>query len=271
MRIDKENKFWLNPSIPFKLGCKLLNKESKKILIQNPENLWTENLFEFLEHNLNDQAYISFPCFSLDQFHSNSIDLIKNMTYEELCDEVFNKSGYSEKEGESCWYNHSIYAKKYFHFAGAITRGNLNKLGGLPFNNELAYGIGWDDNFFVSQVSKLGIDMIIPERPVVLHQYHYQSGQFKNHPNVHNLYNKNAELFYKTINEKLPTEGDTNNMFKSKLICDQPTESGNTIKAGTLCDKCFDILPDFINGQENMAKFLTPDGILFTTSCHNVI
>ena len=99
-----------------------------------------------------------------------------------LSEEV-NKQAFFDVLPQQCnviydgWDNHSVYNPTYYHFCAAITRGNLDKLGG--FDERYANGIAYDDNEFVERIKRLDISMEIPLEVSVFHQWHSKAEHLK--------------------------------------------------------------------------------------------
>jgi len=93
------------------------------------------------------------------------------------------------------WYQHSKYRPVGYHFTSAIFKTKLDEIGG--FDEEYAYGIGYDDDDFLRNVVKK-CNLKFYDDPFVIHQYHYKdtiSEEFKK--NYTELVNKNRNIFYR--------------------------------------------------------------------------
>lgn len=168
IRLEKENKWYVNSCIPFNIGFSQVKGD--KIIIQNPECFHADSILEYVENNLVDNHYLSFGCYSLDKTSTDG-------------DQVFLENGYLENliyqnnrapiyDGDLGWYNNSIHRSKAYHFCSALTTNDLFDLGG--FDERFAKGIGYDDDEFVWRVKrKMKIDFI--DDHIVLHQNHYTS------------------------------------------------------------------------------------------------
>lgn len=96
------------------------------------------------------------------------------------------------------WYNHSKYNPVHYHFCSAITKKNMDLLGG--FDERFAMGIGYEDNELVDRVNKLGLNKIIIDDVSVIHQWHEKVFDLIN-PEHLELYKKNANLYDMTRKE----------------------------------------------------------------------
>lgn len=180
--IRMSNKTWFNSSVPFNTGFRFaLTRNPEIIILQNAECYHAGDILGYAEDNLTDKNVISFPCYSLSKDDT-------------LPPERMNNRGASF-DGESAWYNHPAYRPVGYHFCMAITADNLRKLNG--FDERFAYGIGYDDNYFLQQIKNMGLVIDIPYEPFVFHQWHYT-----NKNNDSTLIGKNKELYHSLLESK---------------------------------------------------------------------
>ena len=99
------------------------------------------------------------------------------------------------------WYNHPLYRPVYYNFCSAITKKNMNLLGG--FDERYAMGIARDDVEFVDRITRLGLKKEIPTEVSVIHQWHSKVEHF-HEGNYHGNIKKN-----KIIYELLTTKEDS--------------------------------------------------------------
>lgn len=168
LKIISLNQLWgtkthYNPCVAYNVGFR--HASGNKIILQNPECFHAGDILDYVESNLAEGRYITFNCYALD---------IED-TY------TLHRGGYisfslTEIAGstKSCWYNHHILRPVAYHFASAITRSDLDKLGG--FDEAFANGVGFDDDEFLHRIRHgLGLPVEIVENPMVLHQWHENS------------------------------------------------------------------------------------------------
>lgn len=161
IRIEPKNKCWVNPCIPYNIG---FNKAiGDKIIIQNPECSHIGDIVGYVENNLTDQNYLTFSCKAFDQ------------------------SGRFKM-----WYNHPTINPTNLHFCSAITKKNLDLLGG--FDERYADGMCYDDNEFLHRVKRLGLKIECIEIPYVKHQWHSKEEHLKN-PKYKELNARNKAIF----------------------------------------------------------------------------
>ena len=133
-----------------------LKNNPDKIIIQHAEIFHNGDVISYSDR-VTDKIYISFACYSLGagEFSDNFTINNKCMTF----------------DGESAWYNHPVYRPRYTHFCAAITAENLRKLNG--FDERFCNGIWFDDDYFLLQIRRLGLEVELCTEPFVLHQHHW--------------------------------------------------------------------------------------------------
>ncbi len=133
-----------------------LKNNPDKIIIQHAEIFHNGDVISYSDR-VTDKTYISFACYSLGagEFSDNFTINNKCMTF----------------DGESSWYNHPVYRPRYTHFCAAITAENLRKLNG--FDERFCNGIWFDDDYFLLQIRRLGLEVELCTEPFVLHQHHW--------------------------------------------------------------------------------------------------
>ena len=65
IRLNPENKWYYNPSVPFNVGIKAAT--GKLTMLQNPECLHVGDLVSTAIENIKDSDYFSFGCYSLTE------------------------------------------------------------------------------------------------------------------------------------------------------------------------------------------------------------
>jgi GT2 family glycosyltransferase len=167
IRLEPEYKSWTNPCIAYNVGFKEV--KGNKVIIQNPECVHVGNILEYVENNLTDENYLTFSCLAVNE----------NGTWKG-------------------WYNHPTIKPTNLHFCSAITKKNLDLLGG--FDERFAHGLAYDDNEFLYRVKKSGLNVECIEQPFVRHQYHSKADHFAN-PNYRELIKRN-KMIYENITLK---------------------------------------------------------------------
>lgn len=167
LHIEPKEKTWTNPCIPYNRGFALAKGEI--IVIQNAETIYMGNCIKYIRENLNEKNYLSFSCFATTKQHHMLFGGVKSCNQEDLEKNIYEIIT-PFNIGE--WYNHPVYNPTGYHFLTAITKRNLDKLGG--FNEVFADGYCFDDNEFLWRVRQVGlfVDIISPAQGYTVHQWH---------------------------------------------------------------------------------------------------
>jgi GT2 family glycosyltransferase len=166
IRLEEKNKWYVNPCIPFNIGFK--HAKGDKIIIQNPECYHSCDILKYVNENLNDQTYFSFGCYSMTKEQTT------NLIQTDVTNIEFKNNGITF-EGEEGWYNHSVYRPMAYHFCSAITKSNLNELGG--FDERYGLGIAFDDNDLIHRIRLKGLTVKIIDDYIVYHMWHYDNDE----------------------------------------------------------------------------------------------
>jgi GT2 family glycosyltransferase len=188
--ITLEKNKYINPSIAYNHGFSFVTGDI--VLIQNSECFHFSDILSFLSDNYETSTYVSFSCYSLNKFDSDLL-CVPN----EFPKFFINQS--VQVDGETGWYNHSVFRPKYYHFASAISRENLVKLRG--FDLRYKYGYGFDDDEFIFRIRREGIITLINNDLIVIHQWHSPSGSQKN---IKKLWMRNYLFFNKVTIKEVP-------------------------------------------------------------------
>jgi glycosyltransferase involved in cell wall biosynthesis len=190
LRIEKKDKWWTNPSLPFNKGFKLVTGEV--VIIQNPECVHMGDLLKNITENIKDNVYLNFGCYSVDEKLTSKISYVSKNEFNILkikyyIEPMINRG--INRDGETAWYNHSKYRPHQLHFCSAITKKDLFDLGG--FDERFANGIAFDDNEFLVRIKRKKMNIKMVDEPFVIHQYHGNT----NYSSKINLFNKNRDIF----------------------------------------------------------------------------
>jgi glycosyltransferase involved in cell wall biosynthesis len=191
IRIDKNQKWYHNPCIPFNIAFSKCSGD--KIIIQNADCLHYSDILSRTEENLNDSNYLSFATYSLDKESSEKINQHENIS------DFINKFSINDNRfdfhgnGFNGWYNHGIYRQCGFHFCSAITKKNLTDLNG--FDELYAHGICYDDNEFLYRIQLKELNIIFENEYIAIHQWHQNFNY--NKEDKTNLENRNRQIFEK--------------------------------------------------------------------------
>lgn len=167
IRLEKENKWYINPCIPFNIG--LREAKGDIIVLQNPECLHAHDVLSYFVENIDDSVYMSASAYGLNPQLTNELpQYLESNTLEDLLQSLPQRAYIG---GTALgWYNHSKYRPVHFHFCSAMTRLNMAKLNG--FDERFAYGIGYDDDEIIVRIKILGLKLVVVDSVSVIHQYH---------------------------------------------------------------------------------------------------
>lgn len=192
IRLEKKDKWYINPCVPFNIGFKEAKNEI--VIIQNPECLHVGDVLKKVSE-MKENEYYSFACYSITQDMTSKI---KELDVESLLSLIQPQPRSIRHDGDNGWYNHSVYRPVRYHFTSAIHRKNLMELGG--FDERYAEGIAYDDNEILVRISRMGLRIEIINSPFVVHQWHYSSNNYQNVDAVR-LIERNRNLLNQTMRE----------------------------------------------------------------------
>jgi GT2 family glycosyltransferase len=195
IRIKPENKTWMNSSVPYNIGFKQATGEI--VIIQNAECMHMGDIIDYAINNVIENRYISFACYSVDANKLSQIDNIdngSNIINETLkiIEPINNRNPIDDCENG--WYNHAKYNANGLHFCAAITKKNLNELGG--FDEKYAHGIAYEDNDFMYRILKKGMEVKIIDLPFAIHQAHAKT----DYTGKREFFLKNQKIYLETVN-----------------------------------------------------------------------
>jgi glycosyltransferase involved in cell wall biosynthesis len=196
IRLESNDRWYTNPCVPFNKAIKQATGDI--IVLQNPECLHVGDILTDIVNKINDDVYLTYGVYSLDKTTTSYLyDLpydnehIFSMIKSQIT--PMNNINYV-REGEACWYNHSIYRPAAYHFVSAITKKNMDKLNG--FDERYSNGIGFDDDEFLHRIKLMGLNIQIIDEPFAIHQWHYSENNFfAKSENISEAINKNQQLF----------------------------------------------------------------------------
>lgn len=169
--IEQSDKWWVNPCIPFNKGFELATGDV--IIIQNPECLHMGNIIKTVEENIEENKYMVFGCYSINETETTNI---KQLNFDDNYITRINKIIHPIQQRcardsvHSSWYQHSIFRPELLHFCSAITKKDLDELGG--FDERFAKGIAKDDREFIIRIKRKKMNITQINTPFVLHQRH---------------------------------------------------------------------------------------------------
>lgn len=188
IRLEKSDKWYSNPCIPFNKGFE--EAKGDKIILQNPECYHFDNILEYVDQHLKKNDYISFGCYSLDK--ENTDDDVLFFNRNNIISLIENNGHVVQTDGGLGWYNHSRYRPSSYHFCTAMMTSDLVDLGG--FDPRYALGHGYDDDEFIFRVKQKRMHIKFVDTIKVIHQNHYvkqisideQKEKYKNEKSARN-------------------------------------------------------------------------------------
>lgn len=174
LRIDKEKKTWTNPCISFNKGFQQASGDI--VIIQNPECLHIGDVVSYVVNNLSDKNYLTLSCYSINSLITTQLLKIKsNVDYIDKIRELVEPYMKSNVviSNFTGWYNHPTVRPYAYHFCSAITKKNIDDLGG--FDERYSLGFGFDDNELLTRIKRKGlrVEVVSPKVGVyTIHQYH---------------------------------------------------------------------------------------------------
>jgi len=200
-------KDYTNPSIPYNAG--FLVAKGEIIIIQNSECLHIGNVLHHARMNVDETNYISYACISLSKAKTFEI-IDKPYLYEQLLNSEANVYNTLSDFGEISWKNHSKYRPNALHFTSAITKINMDRLGG--FDQRYAIGTSFDDDEFLRRIARIPLKIEIEDDVVVVHQWHSNPSANVNKFRIHYLQLRN-QFLYHFVTLKETTYSVSNNSF----------------------------------------------------------
>jgi len=170
IRINPEEKTWVNPCIAYNMAIKLA--EGKFIMIQNPECFHFGDVIKHFIKNIKNKTYCIYSVFGFNAEYSNILsEKCKQNEYKDIVNGMekyipfFSKDNYS-----GIWYNHARFRKRPYHFLSGMNLININRLRG--FNEKFSQGHWFDDDEFFYRCRKIMSINNIPPMPIGIHQEH---------------------------------------------------------------------------------------------------
>jgi glycosyltransferase involved in cell wall biosynthesis len=167
IRLEKQNKWYKNPCIPFNIGFEAVKGD--KIIIQNPECYHFGAILAHVDAHLKENEYLSFGCFSMDKLNTDDDALF--FDEKNIAKLIENNNRSFTTDGDLGWYNHSKFRPEAFHFCAAMMSTDLFDLGG--FDERYAKGVGYDDDELIWRIKNKKMQIKFIDDQIVLHQNHY--------------------------------------------------------------------------------------------------
>jgi glycosyltransferase involved in cell wall biosynthesis len=181
-----EEKTWVNPCIAYNKAISLAQGDI--IMLQNPECMHVGNVLKYVKENLKKYQYMAFSCLSWDQSEFN-LEAAKAVNFP------------AAGQCQLGWYHHPTYNNRPFHFCCALHKENLTKLRG--FDERFKDGPCYDDVDFVRRVQTLGLQIVSPTDPFVVHQWHESGHIYQS--DSHQRFLNNQKIYGDILSGALPS------------------------------------------------------------------
>ena len=191
VKVRQEEKWWRNPCIPFNMAFNRAKGDA--IVIQNPECMHCGDILGTALSQLRNNTYLNFGCYSADAELTRRVQAADfaqprlTARLECILKPMVNRG--TVGDAETGWYNHSKHKANRLHFCSAITREDLEELGG--FDERYANGMAFDDNDLLTRIIRKGMEVKVVDSPFVIHQFHGASNYAANGA----AYQRNSALF----------------------------------------------------------------------------
>jgi len=179
IRVEKKDKWWTNPCIPFNMAFK--EAKGDLVIIQNPECYHKGDILAYVQKNIKYGQYLSFACYAINK---EETVMFKRGVFPVLEDRTY------RGPEENGWFNHSVYRPIGYHFCSAITKHTLDIVGG--FDERYAMGVSFDDDDFIRKIGR-NMEVWLIDDPYAIHQWHppyaYQ------HKDMMKLHRRNQRIY----------------------------------------------------------------------------
>ena len=225
--IQKYEKQWTCDVIPFNIGFSFAKGDI--IIIQNPENLHVGDIVGYVIKNLKEGIFLSFALYSMNQQDTN------NLVTKAISKKIFDEKGIKKtigrlcekkeiwSDGDTCWYNHSVYRPVGCHLISAITRKDLEDLNG--FDERYGKGFAYSDTELNCRVIKKGMIIRIIDDPFAIHQRH-ELAKYKENAKE---FTRNSKLFLEVTKKECIYRAPQNSFYNPNKVKQLPMNHGNPI------------------------------------------
>lgn len=160
--IKPEDHWWINPCIPFNMGIK--QAQGDIVCLQTPECVHTGgDLLGYFRENVTNQNYLTASCMTSLTEVSHKYPMFEKFL--DVAPSIAMAQNVS-------------WAGRKYHFLSAMSRSNMEQLGG--FDETYADGYAYDDDEFLFRAEESGLDVQLLPSTVgyVVHQFHQKSSKY---------------------------------------------------------------------------------------------
>lgn len=159
----KQEKWWGCPVIPINKGIAMASGDV--IILLCGECMFVGDIITDVLRRIKTNDYLVYATLSLTPEATQQLNF---MSYDDIINNQFESINLPGHTGG--WYQHSLHRNTCFNFCTAITKEDLDDLGG--FDERFAYGISHGDDNFLDRVKLKGMNIISIDSPMTYHQYH---------------------------------------------------------------------------------------------------
>ena len=171
--IELKDKTWINSVVPLNVAILNISHDVDIVIFQNPEIFHCGNIFEHVK-NIKEDEYFVYPVFSSPSYEKNNY--LKQL-FKKNCDNYLNEfinkidKRHFENKSSQGWLQHINFNNRQLNFLSAISKSNLDKVGGLC--NEMKDGFWYDDDEFLLRIKKVANCISIDSNKLIgIHQRH---------------------------------------------------------------------------------------------------
>lgn len=173
--IKNEKKIWVNPCVNYNIGFSFI--EGNKVIIQNSEVCHVGDVCEFIKNNLSDNQYLVFDVRAVSDFDGNE-QVYKSYFDDDTLFFALNKLPIYRTNVNNGWYQHTTFSPRNYHFLTAITKNDLDKIGG--FSLDYSFAGSYDDDDLIMKINYYNINIINidneKEKLGGIHLFHQSAG-----------------------------------------------------------------------------------------------
>ena len=182
VRISKQEKTWVNPSVAYNIGIRYATKEV--VLMQNAEVMHIGDVLKHIAENICPKDWLTLNCYGLNRKSTEAVYNGQDLRFEDIQKLNQRIGGNSvARDDVDGWLNHYSQHFVAYHYCGAIFREDLMRELDGGFSEDFADLIGGDDDHFVKRLIHLKYNFKIStfdrDTPFTVHLHHEKSEELK--------------------------------------------------------------------------------------------
>lgn len=152
-RFEKSEKWWLCPVLVINKGISMATGDV--LIFLGAECMFVGDVVSDVVARIQENKYLVYATLGINEDDTNRL---RSLTREQMM------------SLDGIWYQHSTHRNTCYNFCTAITRKDLDELGG--FDERFAAGVAFGDDDFINRVRIKGMDVVPVDDPLTIHQYH---------------------------------------------------------------------------------------------------